>query len=168
MTMSSFIVCHVAVSDVAPWIPSCTHGRSSFTGWRGIATSFALWWLWAMDVGGGQWWQWRRRDGGDETMVVRRQWWMGVVDGGGGGGWGRRNWWVDDARFGHRRFHSSHSGAIPSMWFLEPFRQNVNSVSHSAGIVLSIWQATVPKLIPTEFRELTGFRWIPAGISGGQ
>ena len=34
----------------------------------------------------------------------------------------------------------------------------MNSVPHSAGIVLSIWQATVPKLIPTEFRELTGFR----------
>jgi len=34
----------------------------------------------------------------------------------------------------------------------------MNSVPHSAGIVLSIWQATVPKLIPMEFRELTGFQ----------
>jgi len=43
-----------------------------------------------------------------------------------------------------------------------------DSWNHSAGIVLSIWQATVPKLIPMEFWELTGFCWIPAGISGGQ
>jgi len=60
---------------------------------------------------------------------------------------------------------------IPGPFLLcdpEPFQQNVNSVPHSAGIVLSIWQATVPKLIPMEFRELTGFCRIPAGISGGQ
>ena len=36
------------------------------------------------------------------------------------------------------------------------------------GTISSIWQAPLPNLIPPEFWELPGFRWIPAGISGGQ
>jgi hypothetical protein len=64
-------------------------------------------------------------------------------------------------------FRGFHSGAIPSRG-IPAFRRNLNSVQNSAGILLSIWQVPLQKLIPLEFQELPGFRRIPAGISGGQ
>jgi hypothetical protein len=68
---------------------------------------------------------------------------------------------VDEISCGFR------SGVISSM-VIPAFRRNLNSVRNSARIVLPIWQVPLPNLIPPEFRELPGFRQIPAGISGGQ
>jgi hypothetical protein len=37
------------------------------------------------------------------------------------------------------------------------FQRNLNCIQNSTGIILSIWQVPLPKLIPPEFRELPGF-----------
>jgi hypothetical protein len=95
---------------------------------------------------------------------VRRRWW------GGKGGWAssRVVVVVEEQRcWALYRFRGFRSGGIPSR-VIPAFRRNLNSVQNSAGIVLSIWQVPLPNLIPPEFRELPGFRRIPAGISGGQ
>jgi hypothetical protein len=86
---------------------------------------------------------------------------VGVVNGGGSG---ER---VFGCRWALYTFRGFRSGRIPSR-VIPAFRRNLNSIQRSAGIVLSIWQVPLPKLIPPEFREFCGFRRIPAGISGGQ
>jgi len=133
------------------------HSRCGGYGWR----------MWMVVANG---------DSDDNVMVaMRQQWW------GGSGGWASSmvvvvvveeeendNWWCPNwvSANANTRFGSV-VGWIPFLVIPCAFRP-CDSWNHSTGIVLSIWQVPVPKLIPLEFRELPGFCRIPAGISGGQ
>jgi len=52
-----------------------------------------------------------------------------------------------------------HSVCIPSMWFPEPFQWNLNSIQHTARIVLSIWEVFI--VLHWFWPESDGIRAIP-------
>jgi len=156
-----FIICHIAVSNMAPWIPLCTRGRSSFTGWRGIVVVMGDGCgLWPMVTVMTTWW-WRWDDGGEEAVVDGHcRWWWWWLRKKELMGWRHPNQALAnaDTRFGHCRFCSSHSGAIPSMWFPEPFHSTFhqNSFINLAGNCAKIDSYGIPgidRILPDSGRN---------------
>jgi hypothetical protein len=117
----------------------CRRGRCR---WQ-VATSFVVGWLVAADV-------WASSmvvvvvDEQSVCLLTMSKSSVGVC------GKHQRSIWIPYT------FRGFCSGEILSRG-IPAFRRNLNSIQNSAGIFLSTWQVPLPKLIPLEFQELSGF-----------